>query len=357
MGRIPHFALNRWLVERERHWTSMTDRARLGRAFGWLGVVAGIVGIGVLPTLEEKAELPALLALAALVGGVVLSVVPRRLLEAVPATVVTGAVLANQTGFALATGDADSPFLPGFTVIVAAVAASARIRLTAATVILAGAGLLAVALADAVLLAPDVMRVAVETAVLMLIGMVMSRLAWRRRVDVARASRRLERVRASAIHVRIASETDALTGYGNRRAFERALVDRRIRGRTDLVLLMADVDGLKSLNDGLGHETGDLVLRDIAQALAARLRPDDRLFRIGGDEFAAILERSPAEAIRRRFGTKLTVEVDGIGPVSVSIGVAGALAGVEPNAVLRLADEAMYARKRGDLAEPREPGA
>jgi GGDEF domain-containing protein len=80
---------------------------------------------------------------------------------------------------------------------------------------------------------------------------------------------------------------DPLTGLGHHAAFYEALAGSHRRPRT--AVLLCDVDGFKALNDHFGHQHGDQVLRDVAVALGGALRRGDRLFRIGGDEFAALL--------------------------------------------------------------------
>ena len=78
----------------------------------------------------------------------------------------------------------------------------------------------------------------------------------------------------------------------------------------------------------------------------------------GGDEFVAILERGSADVVARRLGTRLAIEVEGIGPVSASIGVAAGPYGANPRALLRLADKQMYSRKaRGPLRHGVSPDA
>ncbi|MGC8855128.1 MAG: GGDEF domain-containing protein, partial [Halothiobacillaceae bacterium] len=83
---------------------------------------------------------------------------------------------------------------------------------------------------------------------------------------------------------------DALTGIYNRRAFDEDW--SRLQQETNdspLALLLLDCDFFKSINDTYGHETGDRVLQDIARLVSEELRRDDRLYRLGGDEFLAIL--------------------------------------------------------------------
>ena len=88
------------------------------------------------------------------------------------------------------------------------------------------------------------------------------------------------------------AQTDYLTGLLNRRGFvvhaqERVLLADRLD--KSLVCLFLDLDGFKRVNDTLGHDEGDAVLRDAAQALRETFRASDLLGRIGGDEFAVLL--------------------------------------------------------------------
>jgi diguanylate cyclase (GGDEF)-like protein len=88
------------------------------------------------------------------------------------------------------------------------------------------------------------------------------------------------------------SRTDPLTGLANRRAFDNRVDQelRRIsRGGTPFGLLLIDVDHFKQLNDSYGHGAGDHILNELSRRLTGRLRDEDLLARIGGDEFAAII--------------------------------------------------------------------
>jgi diguanylate cyclase (GGDEF)-like protein len=106
------------------------------------------------------------------------------------------------------------------------------------------------------------------------------------------------------------SSRDALTGLANRRSFELALareVDRVARSGEPALLLVADIDHFKRVNDTHGHAAGDQVLRAVATALLDSVRPMDLVARIGGEEFAIILPNCPepfgatvAERVRRR---------------------------------------------------------
>jgi len=88
------------------------------------------------------------------------------------------------------------------------------------------------------------------------------------------------------------SRTDALTGVGNRRAFDDALgheIARAKRHGQALSLVMLDIDHFKHVNDTHGHQGGDEVLRVVARTLRATLRDGDVLYRYGGEEFAVLL--------------------------------------------------------------------
>jgi diguanylate cyclase (GGDEF)-like protein len=134
--------------------------------------------------------------------------------------------------------------------------------------------------------------------------------------------------------------TDPLTGLGHHATFHETLARAHRRPRTAVVLL--DVDGFKRLNDTYGHQHGDHVLRSIAAALTGALRRGDTLFRIGGDEFAALLAVSdPAEALEAGLRLHDAVTAADLG-VTVSIGVAVPRRGESDATLLDRADRALY---------------
>jgi diguanylate cyclase (GGDEF)-like protein len=95
-----------------------------------------------------------------------------------------------------------------------------------------------------------------------------------------------------------AARTDPLTGLGNRRAFDAALAQRALdRPLADLIAVI-DLDGLKRVNDLLGHAAGDALLVAFARALKTRLAPHDHLYRLGGDEFALLAQGAPCRIER-----------------------------------------------------------
>lgn len=152
---------------------------------------------------------------------------------------------------------------------------------------------------------------------------------------------------------------DRLTALPNRRFFEQYLDVALSRARAEMghvAALYIDLDGFKPVNDRLGHDAGDEVLRQVGVRLASSLRGDDVVARIGGDEFAAILVSSGCsglanldEVTARIIAAVNEVVVVQGQPVRVgcSIGVAlWPLDGPDLSSVLKHADEALYEAKR-----------
>ena len=151
-----------------------------------------------------------------------------------------------------------------------------------------------------------------------------------------------------------AALSDALTGLGNRRAFEQALSAAQARasrqGQT-LGVIMLDLDGLKAVNDIQGHERGDVLLRGFGQLLTQAFRQSDQVYRLGGDEFAVLLpaavpEHAP-ELLARVLRVAEPLHAQGFPGAGASAGLAlYPLDGWEGAELIRLADERMYACKR-----------
>ncbi len=152
---------------------------------------------------------------------------------------------------------------------------------------------------------------------------------------------------------------DALTGLPNRSMLlsllsaavaERA--DRHDDGRC-LALLFLDVDRFKTVNDSLGHGTGDELLCRVAERLGTTLRPHDTLARLGGDEFTVLLPDialGEATTVAARLQDSLREPIDINGTTfrpTVSIGVVETSDTAEPTDLLRWADAAMYEAKAG----------
>lgn len=150
----------------------------------------------------------------------------------------------------------------------------------------------------------------------------------------------LDRLRTLA-RLREQASSDPLTGLRHTGPFGRRIATVT-PGRT--ALLAIDVDGFKTVNDTYGHQAGDRVLVRLARALEGALRHGDELYRVGGDEFVAVLEVSrPDEAVR--VAERLAEAARGIGR-TISVGVALPGPGESPQSTLRRADRALYAVKR-----------
>ncbi|WP_091552518.1 sensor domain-containing diguanylate cyclase [Micromonospora pattaloongensis] len=150
----------------------------------------------------------------------------------------------------------------------------------------------------------------------------------------------LDRLRTlEQLHERAMS--DPLTGLRHHGPFAERMTTAT-PGRTALVAV--DVDEFKSINDTYGHQVGDRVLVELARALQAALRHGDELYRIGGDEFVAVVEvRRPAEALE--IGERLVRAARAVGR-TVSVGVAVQRPGEASEQTLRRADVALYDVKR-----------
>jgi diguanylate cyclase (GGDEF)-like protein len=140
--------------------------------------------------------------------------------------------------------------------------------------------------------------------------------------------------------------TDELTGLANRRALHGHLEDAMARSRRDrrpLSVLVVDLDGFKEVNDRNGHAFGDQLLREVSQAWQGVLREVDMLGRIGGDEFAVVLEDTD-ETGALEVITRLDKAVQGRAKASTGHAVWD---GVQDSAALLAgADAQMYACKR-----------
>ena len=163
--------------------------------------------------------------------------------------------------------------------------------------------------------------------------------------------------REHAAHERALAGTDELTETLRRGVGLAALgreVERAERTGHPLVVAFVDIDQLKAVNDGRGHVAGDLLLRRVADALRAELRPYDLMLRYGGDEFVCALPGAHTDSVRRRFDTisrQLRLEADG---GSFSVGFAELEPGDTVSALVQRADAALRA-SRGPTGSEAEP--
>lgn len=161
------------------------------------------------------------------------------------------------------------------------------------------------------------------------------------------------RTESQRMQLEALASRDPLTGAFNRRTLDDelgiAIADAR-RQDTACGLAMLDLDHFKHVNDRFGHEAGDQVLVEFTRVIDAAIRPGDRLFRYGGEEFVLLMPDVDAGALaarcdelRRRVSG--TLDTPG-GPITVSIGAAVLRPGESAQAWLSRADAAVYQAKR-----------
>ncbi|WIT13936.1 diguanylate cyclase [Paucibacter sediminis] len=154
------------------------------------------------------------------------------------------------------------------------------------------------------------------------------------------------------------TQTDALTGLLNRSGFELALTQALHRGRFSkrgMALFYLDIDRFKSINDSLGHQVGDLLLRGFSGRLSRTLRSEDAIARLGGDEFIIVVEQldqvADAELIAQNLVSAMRPPFqleDRAVQVTTSVGALVWNGGLDLQAdeVIRAADALLYRAKR-----------
>ena len=172
--------------------------------------------------------------------------------------------------------------------------------------------------------------------------------AYEYRFFAATYNRMFEASKESKERLAFKASHDYLTGIFNRSGLDRYL-DRAAAGMNALVLV--DLDGFKKINDTYGHDAGDRILRKLSEKLSASFRQDDRICRIGGDEFAVIMWNAGIESaamIREKIAAinaEMRASSDDVPSASISVGVAF---GGEGNGrdLFRFADRELYRVKR-----------
>jgi len=182
-----------------------------------------------------------------------------------------------------------------------------------------------------------------------------------RTLQLVKLKQQMDQLRAEA-------DRDYLTGLANRRRFRLALgqeLERWRRYKMACALLLVDIDFMKRINDTHGHSAGDTVIRHVADALVELSRDNDTAARLGGEEFALLLagttEASAIAAAERLRETVSAHEIESIGHVTISVGVASCPAQANTERTLYAAsDAALYrakdeGRNRCALAPSRAP--
>jgi diguanylate cyclase (GGDEF)-like protein len=172
---------------------------------------------------------------------------------------------------------------------------------------------------------------------------------------------RLERERDELL---AAALSDPLTGLDNRRSLlSRADYEivRHLRDRRSFALVMIDLDGFKALNDRFGHDAGDELLCDVADALIAGLRAQDTVARLGGDEFCVLApqtDRAGTPPLAARITRAVAQASAGVETVRASVGVAlFPQDGRSVAELMRAADQRLFAAKRARSSAPLEARA
>jgi diguanylate cyclase (GGDEF)-like protein len=152
---------------------------------------------------------------------------------------------------------------------------------------------------------------------------------------------------------------DQLTGLYNRRSGEQRLaveIGRAARHERPLTVLLLDLDGLKEINDRMGHAAGDLILKSFAERLQRAIRGSDLAVRLGGDEFMVLLPECRSDEVRhviaRVEGLEIVYNQEKI-PCRFSRGWTDYKQGETAEEFLKRADEALYEDKRAGKARTR----
>jgi diguanylate cyclase (GGDEF)-like protein len=348
------------------------------RVVWWVAIAGVLVGVGVSNSFpENRAAIYALGGAAAVLVVLLHEMLPHRWRGRYTVAIEVVAALALATGLVWLTGGASSPFVFTFDLLVVAVALTMGSRLALLVTAAASLAYVGQLLLDTSKFAingdlnnGELLQVAVNLGSLWLLAYL---------AGVYANSER--RVRARVLEL---SQTDPLTGLFNRGHLFPTLeqeIQRTRRSGRGFCVLMIDLDGLKAINDSLGHLRGDDVLRGVGRVITGSIRAVDSAYRYGGDEFLILLPETEfigayvvAEKIREGVEQISESLVTDPASTSVSIGlVSHPEDGSSTEELMVAADRAMYQAKslgknqisgnprprrspRGLLAAPEEIG-
>lgn len=317
------------------------------RATWWATVVGVLIAVGL--TDEFSASQTAIFALGGLALAAVVvfhEVIPDRWRTPVTAAAEVASAIGLLGGLFMLTGGGTSPFAPLLILPVLGVALGGRPSAGIAAAL--GASL---ALGVVVAIVPGLPAAAGD----LLPAVVVLGVVWLGTVSAVVFAAQQRRLQAATLQLSI---TDVLTGLFNRAQIYVDLDQEVRRSRRSLrpfCLLMVDMDGLKLINDSLGHERGDAAIRGIASVIRRSIRTVDSAYRYAGDEFVVLLPETDfagafvvAEKIRQgadELGATVTRQE---APTTVSIGLVSHPEDGSTDEELMLAvDRAMYAAKAG----------
>lgn len=166
-----------------------------------------------------------------------------------------------------------------------------------------------------------------------------------------------ERLTQESLANKQIAQHDALTGVYNRLYFDQHLkncIELARKFNYKIALLFIDLDGFKSLNDTLGHDAGDFVLKEVASVLSGTIRDSDIVARIGGDEFVVVMSPFSNEYKERGFGLRILEAISkkrtfDKQDIIISASIGGAIYPDDANTaeqLIKCADEAMYTVKK-----------
>ncbi|HEV7200558.1 MAG TPA: GGDEF domain-containing protein [Candidatus Limnocylindria bacterium] len=315
------------------------------RACWWATIAGVLIAVGVTNVYSEsQTAIYALGALAVIAVVTFHEVIPDRWRTWIVSAAEVATAIALLGALVFLTGRASSPFAPLLTLPVLGVALGGR----------PAAGLSAAAAASltfAVVLAtgPDLPFAPGE----LLPAVVVLGVVWLGTVSAVVFAAQQRRLQAATLQI---SVTDSLTGLFNRAQIYVDLDQEVRRSRRSLrpfCLLMVDMDGLKAINDSLGHERGDAAIRGIASVIRRSIRTVDSAYRYAGDEFVVLLPETDfagafvvAEKVRQGAEELTAVVTREEAPTTVSIGLVSHPEDGSTDEELMLAvDRAMYMAK------------
>ena len=315
------------------------------RVAWWVAIAGILVGIGTTNAYPEtRAAIFGLGGAAAALVLLVHELLPRRWRRrpVVFAEIVGG--LAFASGLLLLTGHGASPFAFGYHLVAVAVALTLGSRaglLAAAIASLAYLGVLTLDPQRSAFIGADLLRIGINLGSLWLLAYL---------AGVYASGERRMRQRVLEL-----SQMDPMTGLFNRGQLHPTLeqeVQRTRRSGRGFCVLMVDLDGLKAINDAMGHLRGDEVLRGLARVIRSSIRTVDSAYRYGGDEFLVLLPETEfigafvvAEKIREGVEA-IGVSRNGEPEASASIGlVSYPEDGATAEELMLAADRAMYQAK------------